>query len=118
MNEQLIPCGLAESRKSQIIKGKKKKKKRLNHSITPSNGHPMNAKQRETKKKRICVVMIFFVMIILFFFFFLLFCNPILNTSFEWVNERRKKPFLKYINYRTIKTQNYIEKHYLLWTIL
>ena len=27
-----------------------------------------------------------------------------------------KKTFLKYINYRTIKTQNYIEKHFLLWT--
>jgi hypothetical protein len=46
-------------------KREKEKERKLNHSITPSNGRPMNAKQRD-EDKRICVVMIFFVMIILF----------------------------------------------------
>jgi hypothetical protein len=51
-------------------KREKEKERKLNHSITPSNGRPMNAKQRETKKKRICVVMIFFCHDYSFFFYF------------------------------------------------
>ena len=43
MNKQLIPCGLAES---------KKEKKNINHSITPSNGRPMNEKQTDKQTDR------------------------------------------------------------------
>jgi len=92
MNEQLIPCGLAESRKSQIIKRKKERKKEnsITQSLLLMDGRPMNAKQRDEEETYLRSHD-FFRHDYSFFLFFFLFCNPILNTSFEWVNERREK---------------------------
>ena len=72
----------------------KKKKGKKENSITQSlllmDGRPMNAKQRDEEETYLrCHD--FFCHDYSFLVFFLLFCNPILNTSFEWVNERREK---------------------------